>query len=609
MNPTLMKITNRIQARSAASRLRYLKRIDEAVSGGPSRKILSCGNLAHGIAACGTDDKSALSKQSTANIGIVSAYNDMLSAHQPFETYPEIIRQAAMANGAVAQFAGGVPAMCDGVTQGQAGMELSLFSRDSIAQGTAIALSHNMFDAAICLGVCDKIIPGLLIGTLSFGHLPTIFTPAGPMESGLPNKEKARIRQEFAKGLIGREELLEAESASYHSAGTCTFYGTANSNQMLMEFMGLQLPGGSFINPGSPMRDALTRDAVRQVLSLLHSGQNYTPIGQIVDEKAIVNAIVGLLATGGSTNHSIHLVAIAAAAGIKINWDDFSELSDVVPLMARVYPNGQADVNHFHAAGGLGFCIGSLLEAGLLHNDVKTIMGEGLEHFCREPRLEADKIEFKAAQSSSLDAEILRPASSPFSAHGGLQLVEGNLGRAIIKTSAVDEKHYKIEAPARVFDCQQGFIDAFNKGEFTEDVVVVLSHQGPTSNGMPELHKFTPFLSVLQNSGLKVALLTDGRMSGASGQVLSAIHLSPDTLGGGLIGKVRDGDTVLIDAVAGTVSLQVSETELAQRPKAGPGSQQSDYGMGRELFHMFRQNVSNSESGATVLGNLGQNFE
>lgn len=608
MNPTLVKITDRIIARSAKTRDRYLKRIDEAVSGGPTRKILSCGNLAHGIAACDTDDKTALSKEGTANIGIVSAYNDMLSAHQPFETYPPLIRQAALTNGAVAQFAGGVPAMCDGVTQGQAGMELSLFSRDSIAQGTAIALSHNMFDATICLGVCDKIIPGLLMGTLSFGHLPTIFAPAGPMESGLPNKEKARIRQEFAKGLIGREELLRAESASYHSAGTCTFYGTANSNQMLMEFMGLQLPGGSFINPGSPMRDALTAEAVGQVLKLLHAGQQYTPIGEIVDEKALVNAVVGLLATGGSTNHTIHLIAIAAAAGIIINWDDFSELSDIVPLMARVYPNGQADVNHFHAAGGLGFCIGSLLQAGLLHNDVKTVMGNGLEHYCQEPQLKEDKIGFKAAQTTSLDTEILRPASAPFSAHGGMQLVKGNLGRAIVKTSAVKEKHVRIEAPARVFDSQQGFIDAFNAGEFTSDMVVVLSHQGPTSNGMPELHKFTPFLSVLQNSGLKVALLTDGRMSGASGQVLAAIHLSPDTLGGGLIGKVRDGDIVLIDAVSGTVSLQVSESELAQRHTARVGSEQTDYGMGRELFYGFRQSVSDSESGATVLGNLGQKF-
>ena len=464
-----------------------------------------------------------------------------------------------------------------------------------------------MFDAAICLGVCDKIIPGLLIGTLSFGHLPTIFAPAGPMESGLPNKEKARIRQEFAKGNLGRKELLQAETASYHSAGTCTFYGTANSNQMLMEFMGLQLPGGSFINPGSPMRDALTAEAVHQVLTLLQDGKNYTPIGHIVDEKAIVNAIIGLLATGGSTNHTIHLIAIAAAAGIVINWDDFADLSDLIPLLARVYPNGQADVNHFHAAGGLGFCIQSLLDAGLLHEDVQTIMGPGLHRFCQEPELNADRVTFKASQAKSLDAEILRPVEMPFSTTGGLALVKGNLGRAIIKTSAVKEEFHRIEAPARVFDSQQGFIDAFNAGEFTSDMVVVLTHQGPSSNGMPELHKFTPFLTVMQNSGLKVALLTDGRMSGASGQVLSAIHLSPDTLGGGLIGKVRDGDPILIDAVAGAVSLCVDEAELAKRTTAGHGSEQSEYGMGRELFRMFRQNVSDSETGATVLGNGGEN--
>jgi phosphogluconate dehydratase len=608
MNPTLVEITNRIRARSTVSRARYLQRLEEASSNGPARKILSCGNLAHGIAACGPDNKEALSRENTANIAIVSSYNDMLSAHQPFEDYPALIRKAAQAAGAVAQFAGGVPAMCDGVTQGQAGMDLSLFSRDTIAQSTAIALSHNMFDAAICLGVCDKIIPGLLIGTLSFGHLPTIFAPAGPMESGLPNKEKARVRQEFAKGNLGRKELLEAETASYHSAGTCTFYGTANSNQMLMEFMGLQLPGGSFVNPESPMRDALTAEAVRQVLTLLHDGKSYTPIGHIVDEKAIVNAIVGLLATGGSTNHTIHLIAIAAAAGIVVNWDDFSDLSDLIPLIARVYPNGQADVNHFHAAGGLGFCIQSLLEAGLLYEDVQTIMGPGLHRFCQEPELKAGQITFKAAQTESLDAEILRPVDAPFSGHGGLQLVKGNLGRAIIKTSAVKEEFHRIQAPARVFDCQQAFIDAFNAGEFTSDMVVVLTHQGPSSNGMPELHKFTPFLTVMQNSGLKVALLTDGRMSGASGQVMAAIHLSPDTLGGGLIGKVRDGDLILIDAVTGTLTLLVDETELAQRPKAGPGSEQKDYGMGRELFRVFRQHVSDSEKGASVLGNLGEGF-
>lgn len=605
MNPNLIQITDRIRARSAETRERYLERIDQAAQAGPSRKILSCGNLAHGIAACGPEGKQALLSETTANIGIVSAYNDMLSAHQPFERYPDLIRTAAREAGAVAQFAGGVPAMCDGVTQGQAGMELSLFSRDVIAQSTAIAFSHNMFDAGICLGVCDKIIPGLLIGSLSFGHLPIIFAPAGPMESGLPNKEKARIREEYAAGRIGRDELLRAESASYHSPGTCTFYGTANSNQMLMEFMGLQLPGGSFINPGNSMRDVLTAEAVRQVLKLLPDGGQYTPIGQIVDEKAIVNAIVGLLATGGSTNHTIHLLAIARAAGIKINWDDFSGLSEVVPLMARVYPNGEADVNHFHAAGGLGFTISSLLDAGLLHADVQTIMGPGLEHFCREPELRGEAISWKDVSKESLDSEVLRPASAPFDAEGGLKLVQGNLGRAVVKISAVAPEFHRIAASARVFDSQQQVVDAFNRGEFTSDMIVVLTHQGPSSNGMPELHKLTPYLKVLQDSGLKVALLTDGRMSGASGQVLSAIHVSPDTLGNGLIGKVRDGDPVVIDAGQGVMNLAVSDEELAKRPPAAAGSEQSKFGMGRELFHVFRANVGDTEEGASVLSSLG----
>ena len=601
MNTTLKKVTDRVVQRSEASRAAYLQRIDKAAAAGPSRQALSCSNLAHGIAACSGDDKQALASAATPNIAIVSAYNDMLSAHQPFERFPAIIKQAAHEAGAVAQFAGGVPAMCDGVTQGQLGMELSLFSRDVIAQSTAIALSHDMFDASICLGVCDKIIPGLLMGSLCFGHLPTVFAPAGPMESGLSNKEKARVREEYAAGRVGRDELLASESASYHSPGTCTFYGTANSNQMFMEFMGLQLPGGSFVNPGSGMRDKLTAEAVRTVLQLLPSGERFTPIGHIVDEKAIVNAIVGLLATGGSTNHTIHLVAIAAAAGIRVNWDDFCELSSVVPLMARVYPNGKADVNHFHAAGGLGFTMASLLEAGLLHDDVNTILGPGLKNFCREPLIDGDGISWRPVTGNSLDTEILRPASDPFDQEGGLRLVQGNLGRAIVKTSAVDEKYYRIEAPARVFDSQQAFVAAFNQGEFKSDTVVVLTHQGPGANGMPELHKLTPFLSVLQSSGLNVALLTDGRMSGASGKVLSAIHVTPDTVAGGLVGKVRDGDVVVIDAEAGLMDLQVSAEELQNRPAAGPGSEDSAYGMGRELFAVFRRHASASEQGGTVL--------
>jgi phosphogluconate dehydratase len=605
MNSTLKKVTARIRERSARTRESYLQRIARASAAGPSRQLLPCANLAHGVAACTDSDKQSLVAGVTANIAIVSSYNDMLSAHQPFETFPDVIRKAAHEAGAVAQFAGGVPAMCDGVTQGREGMELSLFSRDIIAQSTAIALSHDMFDASICLGVCDKIVPGLLIGSLSFGHLPTIFAPAGPMPSGLPNKEKARFREAYAAGRVGRDELLKAESASYHSPGTCTFYGTANSNQMLMEFMGLQLPGGSFVNPGTHMRDALTAEAVRCVLKLLPSGEKYTPIGHIVDENAIVNAIVGLLATGGSTNHTIHLVAIAAAAGIRINWDDFSELSSVVPLLARIYPNGQADVNHFHAAGGLGFAMTTLLDAGLLHDDVQTIMGHGLANFCREPELKDGAISWKPVPQQSLDTSVLRAAHEPFNAEGGLRLVQGNLGRAVIKTSAVDARYHRIQAPARVFDSQKAFADAFNRGEFTSDVVIVLTHQGPSANGMPELHKLMPFLGVLQGSGLRVALLTDGRLSGASGKVLAAIHVSPDTLGHGMIGKVRDGDQVLIDAQAGLMQLEVDEAELQRRPQAGPCSEDNANGMGRELFDVFRANASDTESGGTVLRGLG----
>ena len=605
MHPTLIEVTDRIRDRSIKSRKSYLQRIDRAAAAGPSRQAMSCSNLAHGIAACSSTDKASLIDGPTANIAIVSSYNDMLSAHQPFEAFPSIIRKAAHEAGAVAQFAGGVPAMCDGVTQGQQGMELSLFSRDVIAQSTAIALSHDMFDAGICLGVCDKIVPGLLMGALSFGHLPMVFAPAGPMESGLPNKEKARVREEYAAGRVGRDELLKSESASYHSAGTCTFYGTANSNQMLMEFMGLQLPGGSFVNPGTPLRDALTNEAVRSVLQLLPTGDNYTPIGHIVDEKAIVNAIIGLLATGGSTNHTIHLVAIAAAAGIRINWDDFSDLSAVIPQLTRIYPNGQADVNHFHAAGGLGFTMSSLLDAGLLHDDVQTILGSGLKAFCREPVLKDGTFAWKPVTRKSLDTSVLRSVDEAFNDHGGLQLVQGNLGRAVIKTSAVKEKHHRIKAPARVFDSQQAFVDAFNSGEFTSDMVVVLTHQGPSSNGMPELHQLTPFLRVLQASGLKVALLTDGRMSGASGQVLAAIHVTPDTLGGGLIGKVQNGDMVLIDAVDGIMMVNVSDADLSQRPDPGTGSEDSADGMGRELFDVFRKHVGETEAGGTVLRGLG----
>jgi phosphogluconate dehydratase len=604
MHPEIDRITRRIERRSQATRCAYLARIHKAAASGPSRLGLSCSNLAHGIAALGESEKKALTGSSVPNIGIVSAYNDMLSAHQPFEAYPALIRKAAAEQGATAQFAGGVPAMCDGVTQGQDGMDLSLFSRDVIAMSTAIALSHNMFDGALCLGVCDKIVPGLLIGALSFGHLPAVFVPAGPMISGLPNKEKARIREEYAAGRVGRTELLAAESASYHSPGTCTFYGTANSNQMLMEFMGLQLPGGSFVNPDTELRRQLTAEAVRALLGITDLGDNYIPLAEIVSEKAIVNAIVGLLATGGSTNHTLHLTAIAKAAGVMIDWSDFADLSAVVPLLARIYPNGLADVNHFHAAGGLGFTIRQLLEAGFLHNDVRTIRGDGLEHFCNEPELSDGRIRWRATPVESLDEDILRPVDNPFDTEGGLRVVEGNLGRAIVKVSAVEEQYYSITAPARVFASQAEFTDAFNAGALEQDFVAVLPCQGPAANGMPELHKLTPYLGVLQNRGFKVALLTDGRMSGASGKVLSAIQVTPEALHGGVIGKVRDGDMITIDANDGIAAIVNSDDDPLDRPEQNYNLDHNHVGLGRELFAAFRARVSGAEEGASSLGGV-----
>ena len=601
MHKTITSVTERIEKRSAATRKAYLARIHKAADQGPTRHSLSCSNLAHGMAACGTSDKDMLAGRIVPNVGIVSAYNDMLSAHQPFETYPDRIRKAASAAGAVAQFAGGVPAMCDGVTQGQDGMDLSLFSRDVIALSTAVALSHNMFDAALCLGICDKIVPGLLIGSLSFGHLPVVFVPAGPMVSGLSNKEKARTREEFAAGKIGRDELLVAESASYHSPGTCTFYGTANTNQMMMEFMGLQLPGGSFVNPGTRLRDQLTDEAVRVALDLTNLGDNYTPMAEIVDEKAIVNGIVGLMATGGSTNHTIHIVAIAAAAGIQVDWDDFAELSSVVPLLARVYPNGNADVNHFHAAGGLGFVMRELLDAGFLHEDVTTIRGKGLRRFCVEPFQDGETLAWRDAPAKSLDTDILRPASDPFDDEGGLRIVEGSIGRAIVKVSAVDEKYYRIKAPARVFHTQAEFAAAFNDGMLEQDFVAVLPGQGPKAIGMPELHKLTPYLGVLQSRGFKVALLTDGRMSGASGKVLSAIQVAPEALAGGLIGKIRDGDIVEIDADRGVLTV-AADDDIDARETLMIDLTPSHFGMGRELFAAFRHSVSGAEAGASIFG-------
>jgi phosphogluconate dehydratase len=600
MHPTLDKVTKRIMERSRATREAYLAKIRAWGGNNPHRGTLSCGNLAHGFAVAPQPDKIIIRAVHNPNIGIVSAYNDMLSAHQPLERFPQLIKEAVREVGCTAQFAGGVPAMCDGVTQGQPGMELSLFSRDTIAMATAVALSHNMFDGVLCLGVCDKIVPGLLIGALSFGHLPVIFVPAGPMTSGLPNNEKARIRNLYAQGKVGREELLEAEAQSYHGAGTCTFYGTANSNQMLMEVMGLHMPGTSFVNPNTPLRDALTRAAALRVTEITALGKHYMPLAEIVDARAIVNGIVGLLATGGSTNHTIHLVAIARAAGILIDWNDFAELSAVVPLLTRIYPNGQADVNHFHAAGGMGFLIGQLLDTGLMHGDINTVVGEGMHAYRKEPFLDGSKLVWRDAASKSLDTEVLRPAAAPFSAEGGLQVVQGNIGRAVIKTSAVKPEHRVIEAPAVVFETQDELQTAFKNGELEKDLVAVVRFQGPKANGMPELHKLTPYLSVLQDKGFKVALVTDGRMSGASGKVAAAIHVTPEALNGGAIAKIKNGDVIRLDAQQGVLELKVDARTLQQRAPATHDLTESRHGLGRELFAMMRRQVSDSESGATA---------
>ncbi len=598
MNPVIEKVTARIIERSKPQRSAYLARIDAAAGDGPSRSGLACSNLAHGFAANDAEEKKALSGNVVPNIGIVTAYNDMLSAHQPFSSYPDIIKNAARKHGAVAQVAGGVPAMCDGVTQGTDSMDLSLFSRDVIALSTAVALSHNMFDAALCLGICDKIVPGLMIGALSFGHLPVVFVPAGPMVSGLGNKEKARIREQFAAGEIGRDELLAAESAAYHAPGTCTFYGTANSNQMLMEFMGMQLPGGSFVNPGTPLRDLLTEEAVATALGMTNLGDNYLPMASVIDEKSIVNGIIGLLATGGSTNHTIHLVAIARAAGISIDWQDFSELSEAIPQLSRVYPNGTADVNHFHAAGGLGFMMNDMLQNGLLHEDVNTVLGPGLQNYCREPVGAGGELSWSEAPSRSLDEDILRPCSRPFGEEGGLRLVTGNIGRAVVKVSAVKAEHQAITAPARVFTSQQAFVDAFNADELERDFVAVVSQQGPRGNGMPELHKLTPYLGLLQNRGYKVALVTDGRMSGASGKVLAAIHVTPEAVDGGAIAAIRDGDVIHIDAAKGILEVQDAE-DFDSRDVPTP-AQGAQTGMGRELFSAFRERACSAEQGASL---------
>jgi len=591
-------VTERIRERSAPTRRDYLDRMEKARGTSAGRGSLSCTNLAHAFAASDSTDKEALKLNRWPNIAIVSTYNDMLSAHQPFEHYPALIKLAAREAGAVAQFAGGAPAMCDGVTQGQPGMELSLFSRDVIAMSTAIALSHNMFDGALCLGICDKIVPGLLMGALAFGHLPMIMVPGGPMSSGMPNKEKARIRQMFAEGKCGRDTLLESEAQSYHSAGTCTFYGTANSNQVMMEVMGLHLPGAAFVNPNTPLRDALTSAATRRVARITALGDNYLPLARGFDERAVVNGIVGLLATGGSTNHTIHLVAIARVAGIHVDWNDFNDLSDIVPLLARIYPNGPADVNHFHAAGGVGFLIRELLRAGLLHSDLNTVMGPGMESYTREPWLSPDGIAWRASPEVSGDTDVLRPVTDPFGADGGLKLLRGNLGRSVIKTSAVQPQHRVIEAPAAVFDDQEDVIRAFKAGTLSRDCVVVVRYQGPRANGMPELHQLTPTLTSLQSKGFKVALVTDGRMSGASGAVPAAIHVTPECLSGGPLARVRDGDVIRLDSYAGMLEIKVDEATLRQRQVAMPNLTHNASGVGRELFATFRAAAGDAEAGA-----------
>lgn len=603
LNSTLEAVTDRIRRRSEASRSAYLEQMRAAGRDGRHRAVLSCGNLAHGFAACPGGDKQALKEGDSINVGIVTAYNDMLSAHQPFERFPGIIKAALNEVGAVGQVAGGVPAMCDGVTQGQPGMELSLFSRDAIAMATAIALSHNMFDAVLCLGVCDKIVPGLLIGALRFGHLPVVFVPAGPMRSGLPNPEKARIRQLYAEGKVGRDALLDAESKSYHSPGTCTFYGTANSNQMLMEIMGLHVPGAAFINPDDPLRDVMTAEAARRAVAIVPGGAEPVPLAEIVDARAIVNAIVGLHATGGSTNHTIHLIAIARAAGLLVDWSDFHDLAGVTPLLCRVYPNGPADVNHFHAAGGLGFVIRELLDAGLLHEDVLTVTGRGLRHYASEPFESEAGVTWRPAVAQSANTDVVRPAAEPFSADGGLKVLDGDLGRAVIKISAVKPEHHLVEAPAIVFESQDDFIARFKAGELDRDFVAVLRFQGPRANGMPELHRLTPALGALQDRGFRVALVTDGRMSGASGKVPAAIHVSPEAALGGAIARVRDGDIVRVDAVAGRLTV-TADGFAARSPAIAPATVQT--GMGRELFTGFRQLCSPAEEGALSIPGLAE---
>ena len=605
MNSVIQEVTERVIKRSAKSRAGYLAQIEQNFREGPRRKFLSEGNLAHASAACPLHEKTGVLGARWANLGIVTAFNDMLSAHQPFENYPPIIKHAARRNGATAQVAGGTPAMCDGVTQGKDGMELSLLSRDTIAMSTAVALSHDMFDASILLGVCDKIVPGLLIGALRYGHLPAIFAPAGPMPSGIPNPEKARIRQQFALGEVGREELLKAESESYHAPGTCTFYGTANSNQMLLELMGLQLPGTSFVQPNTPLRDALTAQTTRRAIQITHLGEEYTPIGKVIDEKAIINGLVGLMATGGSTNVAIHIVAIARAAGILINWDDFAEISAAVPLICKVYPNGVADVNHFHAAGGMAYLVHQLINAGLVHPDVKTVAGgDGLHEYTREPirnaHAEADYVLFKNGPTESLDKEILTDFSAPFRPDGGMRLLTGNLGRSMMKVSAVKRESWRVEAPAIVVDHQEELIAKYKAGELEKDFVAVLRFQGPKANGMPELHALTPIFGAQMDKGYKVALITDGRLSGASGKFPAAIHAVPEALDGGPLSQVEDGDIIRVDPLNNQV--EVLDVDLSSRKKAKPKARPLSAITGMDMFAPMRAASRDAEQGASFLG-------
>jgi phosphogluconate dehydratase len=601
MHPVVEQVTARIRERSVASRAKYLELMEQARVKGPQRSLLHCGNLAHGFAACALQDKANLTGVTKANIAIISAYNDMLSAHQPYESYPKLIKEAISAAGGVAQVAAGVPAMCDGITQGQPGMDLSLLSRDVIAMSAAIGLSHNMFDGGLMLGICDKIVPGLLMAALSFGHLPFIFVPAGPMPSGISNQEKARIRQLYAEGKVDKNALLEVEAASYHSAGTCTFYGTANSNQMLVEVMGLHLPGASFINPGTPLRDALTKAAATQVLSLTDLGEHYMPIGRLMDVNNIVNGIVALLASGGSTNHTMHLIAIAAMAGYRVNWNDFAQLSAITPLITKIYPNGYGDVNHFQRAGGVPYFISTLLDAGLLHADVHTVMGYGLQHYTQQPVLEQDKVIWKEGAMASMDDSVLTSTAKPFKPHGGLQVLSGNIGRAVIKTSGLAAGKSKIKAPAIVFESQEEFEHAFESGILNQDCVVVVRFQGPKACGMPELHQLTPKLGVLMDKGYQVALVTDGRMSGASGKVPAAIHVTPEALDNKVLSRIETGDIIIIDAEQGSLQVLVSENELNKRNSSTFNSEGFHYGTGRELFGSLRAQFTGAEQGACSL--------